>query len=296
MLADEALGDTPSGLPAAVRQRVRLGWLAPADMPRNAAWLKDLVLATCTHIEELDAGARPELVLPPTVVPGAGSPHGYRRLSIDEDGERPTIAAILEACLARRPAAGPEAVLDVMLLFATRYLERLRVREAGHEAPEASAAPPYLGEGSYLRVEGATMLFNEVAFLDGFAQAYLSPTSPVYAVLPRIEAGSACVDLVRSVPYGHEAFFRRLVAAHRRRAEVIVADGHAHQQDQATEIGYRYGWWQEWFEALFGLPWPTEVRFVSEREGFVLRRSRLARARLGKVRIGLRFDVEHMRV
>ena len=295
VLASNVLGGTPSAMPAAVRQRVRLGWLAPADMPRNAAWLKDQVLSDCTYIEELDDDVRPALVLPPTVVPGAGSPHGYRRLRIDEDSERPPIAAILEAWFARRSAAGPEAVLDTMLLFAARYLERLRVREGGLEALESSAAPPYLGEGSYLRVEGATMLFNEVAFLDGFGQAYLSPTSSAYAVLPRIEASSASVDLVRSVPYGHEAFFRRLMAAPRR-TDGFVADGRSHQQDQASEIGYRYGWWQEWFDALFGLPWPTEVRFVAEREGFILRRSRLARARLGKVRVGMRFDVEHMRV
>ena len=298
VLADEALGNAPSGVPVAVRQRVRLGWLAPADMPRNAAWLKNLVLASCTHIEELDAGTRPALVLPPTVVPGAGSPHGYRRLRIDEDshGQRPTIAAILEAWLARRPPTEPEALLDGMLRFAARFLERLQAREAGDAGIDASAAPPYLGEGSYLRVEDATMLFNEVAFLDGFGQAYLSPTSPVYAVLPRIEALAACVDLVRSIPYGHEAFFRRLVAAPRYRAVGRVADGPAHAPDQAAEIGYRYGWWQAWFDALFALPWPTEVRFVAEREGFVLRRSRLERARLGKFRIGMRFDVERMRV
>jgi hypothetical protein len=283
------------GLPS---QRLEVVWRAPADQQGNAAWLKDLVLAEATHIVADDRSAVPERVLPPTAVPGAGSRHGYRRLRLDgrAPDDRPMVLDLLDVLLERPGHVGTDRHLDAMMRFARDLLAGIHAERESAGTPDGRTEP-YFGEGSFQRVDAHTVLFNEVAFLEGFARHYLVPRSPVYALLPPLEAGLVAVDLVRSLPFGNKEFYRRLIAAAEAPAAGFVAMApEADDGEERYELSYRYGWWQEWFDALFFLPDSTALRFVADREGFVLTRSRLGGAPLGRASIGNRFDVEHMRI
>lgn len=285
-------------VPGRRSQRFEIAWRPPADQLGNAAWLENLILAEATHYVTDDRLVMPERVLPPSVVAGVGSRHGYRRLHLASRllDDRPMVLTLLTSLLEKPQHVGADRHLDGMLRFARDLLERIHGDHSATETP-SSRPEPYFGEGSFQRVDEDTVLFNEVSFLEGFARHYLAPRSPVYALLPPLEDEMAAVDIVRSVPLGNKEFYRRLIAAAEAPSAGFVAAARPEEDGVACyEVAYRYGWWQEWFDALFFLPDSAELQFVADREGFVLIRSKLAGARLGRATIGNRFDVEHMRI
>lgn len=279
-------------------ERPSLVWKAPSEMFKNSIWLKNFIFRT-SQLAEDDSVDRPDDVLVSSVMPGHSSGRGFRRLNVKiTDTSEPAIFTILESlpktALAnwsagvdeKVPGQATEKNLETLLVWIHTFLKDI------YQQAASSGTQVYLGEGSYLVLEDGSVQFDELSFLENFARHYLSPLSPIYVVLPLIEKENTigCIDIVKSVPYGHKELLRRLFAASEPDNSETAFD------ETQRDVIYQYAWWQEWFELLFNRDWNIEVNFISERDGFMLMKSKLSQARLGRTIIGNTYEVENMRI
>lgn len=254
-------------------------WIPPDGLSRNEIWLKTYLLGRSDHIREAPKSI--DMTLVSSEMPGFGSPRGHARVQLHDPATETPILDVL-ATVTRTPATADDGMSTVrlhehVLALAEEQLEAL--------APAKFVEQLYFGEGSIDLQSDGTAIFDDLGFLEAFGRAYLSPRSRVYVRLPQIEHDDAWADLTRSVPYGDKALFENLVAA--QIGSFVPAE--------RAEVAYEYGWWQDWFELLFVRPWDVSIDFISMR-GFIVRRSLLGRAPLGKASIGKQFDVSAMRI
>lgn len=270
---------------------VRFAWRAPSEQSRNRSWLHGHVLG-CSNIEASGDDPLPVEVLPPSDMPGFGSPQGFRRVELPGAGTafEPTVVDVLRAMPRTEHETATRNVLENMLGYAADFLETLAATPQGSPGV---LLQPYAGEGSFQIIGRGELQFDELEFLEAFSAHYLAPASAIYAVLPVVESRGARIDLVGSVANGRKEFFRRLFSA---RMQHDGDDEIWDQQQPRQDIVYRYGWWQEWFEVIYARPRDIELLFVSERDGFIVNRSILGQARLGRARIGMQYDVTYMRI
>jgi hypothetical protein len=279
-------------------ERPSLVWKAPAEMFKNSIWLRNFIFRTSQLAEDtfLD---RPEDILTSSVMPGHSSGRGFRRLNIKiTDTNEPAIFTILDSLPKsslvktvtdgdeKTPGQATEKNLETLLAWIHAFLKDI------YKQASLNGTQTYLGEGSYQVLEDGSIQFDELSFLEGFARHYLTPESPIYVVLPLIEKESkiGCIDIIKSVPYGHKELLRRLFAASE------MDNSEAAFDEVQMDVIYQYAWWQEWFELLFNREWNIEINFISERDGFMLMKSKLSQARLGRTIIGNTYEVENMRI
>jgi hypothetical protein len=260
-------------------QKLKIKWVEPLESREHwlqsflDAWLKDYLLSLCPQVIK---GTRqyPSKLQPiqAATTPSRRSSHGCRRIPlskgehVDEIKSEPFIEI-----LSQLPEDHETQNQNHILWHIASFLKDLQ-----RLAPKL-----YFGLDSC--TQGSEMLvFDELSFLEGFAENYLSFTSPILITLPRLEKQTLVLNLIDSKAYPHKSLLERLYASL------------SQPLQSSTRILYCYGWWQDWYEALFYCRWDASIRFYAT-DDFVLEQSRLGN-RLGKARIGRRYAASTMRL
>ncbi len=120
--------------------------------------------------------------------------------------------------------------------------------------------------GSFPRIEGQLLTFDEVKFWSDFSTNHLIPESPILISVPKQE--NRFFDIIKSVNLGAYKFFGKLFNFHSPRKQEIL------------QFYNNFGWWNDWHSTIFDARWDVCLRFI-ERNGFIVSKSIVSKDYLG---------------
>jgi hypothetical protein len=134
--------------------------------------------------------------------------------------------------------------------------------------------------GSFPRIEGQLITFDEVKFWNDLSTNHLIPESPILISVPKQE--ERFFDIIKSVNLGAYKFSYNLFNYYYPREQEVI------------DFYNIFGWWNNWHSTIFNARWDVCLRFI-ERNGFIVSKSIVSKDYLGLKSNRINWKYPHMR-
>lgn len=250
-----------------IREAPLIGWEPPLDITPNAQWFANYWRQTWENMQLIQQNQLQQSQV--DIVPAPPQARPYRPskgLDTWKFSRREEIMPLTDV-LVKHPQFSQEEINPynfLLQLFQDPILKKFDT----------------IYGGSFPRIEGQLLTFDEVKFWSDFSTNHLIPESSILISVPKQE--NRFFDIIKSVNLGAYKFLGKLFSPHSPREQEVL------------EFYNNFGWWNDWHSTIFEARWDIYLKFI-ERNGFIVSKSIVSKDYLGLKSNRINWEYPNMR-